>query len=203
MRLTLLILLMSFSAHLVGASAKIQPQSVQAFFSPSDRLADRLCDLIDMEEKSIHVAIYCLTHRDVANALIEAKKRGVDVQVIVDPFSVKIRSPLKKMIDENIPVYVWDPQMKKRITKDRKFSNRHLMHDKFCVFNGEIVWTGSFNFTYDAHYQHQENAVVLESDALAKAYEEEFEYMKSHGCRKYEEFTAIHPKKKIHKSKKK
>jgi len=59
------------------------------------------------------------------------------------------------------------------------------MHNKFCVFGKEKVWTGSFNFTFDAATNHRENVVVLENREVAKEYLKEFEDLKKNGSISY------------------
>jgi phosphatidylserine/phosphatidylglycerophosphate/cardiolipin synthase-like enzyme len=151
------------------------------YFSPEDQLEKRLIQMIEQEKKSIAVCVYSFTHLGIANALIDARKRGVDVEVVVDRFSVKGQSPLQKIVRAGIPVYVWDPQRPKK-------ARRPLMHNKFCVFGGSQVWTGSFNFTYEAARIHQENAVVLQDDALASAYQNQFDSIKIRSCVPYAQY---------------
>jgi len=50
-----------------------------------------------------------------------------------------------------------------------------LMHNKFCVINESIVWTGSMNPTYNGNYKNNNNVVIIESHFLAENYLEEFE----------------------------
>jgi phosphatidylserine/phosphatidylglycerophosphate/cardiolipin synthase-like enzyme len=52
-----------------------------------------------------------------------------------------------------------------------------LMHHKYVVRDGRSVWTGSLNWTDDS-WSRQENVIaVVESAALAKAYELDFEQL--------------------------
>lgn len=177
-----------------GASTAFSaPASCEVYFSPKDHLAGRLVDLIDQEKKCIKVAIYCITHKEITAALVRAKERGVEVEVIVDPFSVKGRSGIHALLRSGIPLFVWDSEMRTQVsTKARR---RPLMHDKFCVFGDDLVWTGSFNFTYDAENVHQENAVTLESKEIASKYLEQFADMKKFEARPHEQYVALHPKK--------
>lgn len=165
----------------------------EAYFSPRDHLAERLIQLIDKEQKSVQVAIYCLTHTGIANALIRAKERGVRVEVVVDPYSIKVRSPLKKLVAAEVPLYVWEP--KRLLSMGRSAERRPLMHDKFCLLGDHTVWTGSFNFTYDANLSHQENVLIVEDLDIAKKFREEFTTIKQLGCQSYAEYVATHPKK--------
>lgn len=182
--------LLCFSIILSSLSAATQTQHATVYFSPDDQLEKRLISMIEKEQKSIHVAIYCMTHRGIAGALIDAKKRGVFVEVIVDRFSVKVKAPLQKLADAGILVSVWDPDPGRR-----KAAHRPLMHNKFCVFGDETVWTGSFNFTYEASRMHQENVVVLKDPALAAAYKSQFINIKMRSCVPLGSYVAAHPRK--------
>ncbi len=152
-------------------------QYATVYFSPEDHLEQRLISLIEKEKKSIYVAVYALTHRRIATALIEAKQRGVQVEVIVDRFSVKAKSPLLLMSQEGIPISVWDSDPYKT-----KKSHRALMHHKFCVFGDDLVWTGSFNWTYEASRTHKEDVIAIRDPTLAAAYKDQFYHIQSTSC---------------------
>ena len=167
--------------------------SCKVLFSPDDRVADALISLIASEKKSIKAAVYCLMHKGIADALIEAHKRGVPVEVIVDPYSVKARSPLKRMHLAKLPVFVWNPPETIRQTKGGKEvkERKPLMHDKFCVLGDSCVWTGSFNFTFEATRRNRENVVVLENRQVAARYLAEFERLKAQGCTPYFQYVSL------------
>jgi phosphatidylserine/phosphatidylglycerophosphate/cardiolipin synthase-like enzyme len=176
--------------YFVSSHSKIEKGDIAAYFSPKDHLAEQLISLIDQETRSIYVAIYTLSHRGIAEALIRAKKRGVEVEVIVDAFSVKARFPLNRMAKSGIPIFVYDPPF-----DAAKRKKAPLMHNKFCVFGGKSIWTGSFNFTYEATTAHRENALYFEDVETAKRYIEQFRAIKYKGSRYYEEYLALHPPK--------
>jgi len=50
-----------------------------------------------------------------------------------------------------------------------------LMHNKFCIINESIVWTGSFNPTWNGNYKNNNNVIVIHSKYLAKNYLDEYE----------------------------
>lgn len=152
----------------------------QVFFSPEDRLDVQLISYIDREQHQIRIAVYCLTHRQIIKALIRAYKKGVNVEVLVDPFSLKRRFGLEKLVEAGIPLFVWSPLAYQNQQKGKKKRNP-LMHDKFCVLGRDKVWTGSFNFTYGASNSNRENAVILESVQAASQYLQEFEKLKKQG----------------------
>lgn len=158
-------------------SAKNDKESSRVYFSPEDHLADKLIAFIQEEEKTIRVAAYAFSHWKIAKALCEAKERGVDVEIIVDPFSLQFSSTLKKMAKAKIPIWIWDPAPRDKQKK------QPLMHDKFCVFGDRAVWTGSFNFTYYADRSNRENALFLPNKEIAKKFYSQFDLLKASGCR--------------------
>lgn len=160
------------------------------YFSPEDHLEKELIQLINEETKSIHVCIYTLTHRGVIGALIEAKKRGVHIEVIVDRFSIRANSPLHRLVEAMIPIHVWNPGSPRQ-----KRGRRSIMHNKYCVFGDQKVWTGSFNMTYEAARMHQENALVIHDPAVAHAYKNQFYTIKLRSCSPLPAFLASNPHK--------
>ena len=49
------------------------------------------------------------------------------------------------------------------------------MHNKFCVFDDNIILTGSFNPTASADTKQNNNLVIIESKTLARNYNDEFQ----------------------------
>jgi len=140
----------------------------KVFFSPDDGLQKKLIDLIDKELESIKIAIYILTDLDIAHALVRAKKRGVEIQIIVEPSQMKEKhSKINLLQDNGILVFEYDPDY----IKGRQST---IMHHKFVIFGTAesedgLVWTGSFNFTQAANHRNQENAVLItDIDAIAQ-----------------------------------
>jgi phosphatidylserine/phosphatidylglycerophosphate/cardiolipin synthase-like enzyme len=169
---TIFIVLFALVFAPLSAETVKEETRCQVYFSPDDHVADHLIDLIHKEEKSIEIAAYAFSHSRIATALIDAKKRGVLVEVVVDPFSLKFSSLLNRMVKVGIPVWVW-----KHEQNQEKYPP--IMHDKFCLFGGKSIWTGSFNFTYHADTMNRENAIYIQDKALAKKFHKQFEKIKS------------------------
>lgn len=182
------VFILAFLGPLCGA---LQGEKVTVYFSPDDQLDKRLIAMIEREKKSILAAVYCFTNRSVAAALASAQTRGVKVELIVDRFSVKIKAPLAQLIDAGVSVHVWDPDR-----GHRKKAHRSLMHNKFCVFGDDTVWTGSFNWTYEASKMHEENVVVFTDPYVAQAYRNQFQTIQMKSCVPLASYVARHPMKK-------
>lgn len=154
----------------------------QAFFSPDDNVQDILVQLIDQEKKSIKIAIFSFTDGKIAQALIDAHRRGVMVEVIVDITGMRDKFSKIDWLKENrIKVTVYDPR-NNSIYND-------IMHHKFVIFGNNIggkslLWTGSYNFTKSATLKNQENVLVLDEMHLIEKYGRQFELIKDRTHRK-------------------
>ncbi len=160
---------------------------VAALFSPQDRPAKTLIEYIKAARNSIHAAVYLICDKDIANALVEAKGRGVDVSIIVDPLSTDSKYCKADFLAENgVNVFAFDPKTKpQKATPDRWFGNGPIMHNKFAIFDGVTVWTGSFNWTGAANTTNCENVLITDSRDICKQYEEQFLQLLTTRCKRH------------------
>jgi len=168
-----------FFAALCSASPQIT-----SYFSPQDELAKHLIEQIQKEHKSIYIAVYTFTHQGIAKALIEAKKRGVYVEVIIDPSTAKRRA-ITLLRKAEVPLFVHAPSH----PLPAKRNMTPLMHHKFCVLGQGAVWTGSFNFTQGALF-NDENALLVHDVKLAEEYRQQFRFLRQKGSLSIEQFLA-------------
>jgi phosphatidylserine/phosphatidylglycerophosphate/cardiolipin synthase-like enzyme len=110
----------------------------------------------------VDVAAYDFDLESVGDALVAAQERGVRVRFVTDSDNVDERA-VRQLIRAGIPV----------VEDDRGA----LMHNKFVMMDGEVVWTGSWNLTENGTYRNNNNAVRIVSTALAENYTAEFEEM--------------------------
>ena len=66
------------------------PDSVEVAFSPSGGATELVVKVIGAAKQSIRVAAYAFTSRPIAKALVEARKLGVDVEIVRQPDFVVI-----------------------------------------------------------------------------------------------------------------
>jgi|GEM_PF-5211660 len=143
-------------------------QNSEVFFSSEVQLDKEFIRLIDQEKKSIEFAVFHFSHYPIADALLRAYRRGVEITLVVDTCSMKKRSALQKLIKAGIPVQVWHPP------EGDKKRGRILMHHKFCLFGEERVWSGSCNFTRALGSSHRENALLVSDRDIVESYKKEF-----------------------------
>lgn len=126
-------------------------------FSPEGHCAIYILDEIAAAHHSIRVQAYSFTSHDIADALIAASKRGVDVAVIVDKSQTSERySVLNDLSDAHMLVFV-----------DYCCA---IAHNKVIIIDEHRLLTGSYNFTKAAESKNAENLLILDDATLAKSY---------------------------------
>lgn len=117
---------------------------------------------IESAKTSVRVAAYSSTSKPIAQALLEAHIRGIDVRVAVDKSNTTARYTAATFLaNQGVPVRV-----------DRQYA---IMHDKFIVVDGVTVETGSFNYTQAGEKANAENVLVLHDPAVAQRYGQEWD----------------------------
>jgi phosphatidylserine/phosphatidylglycerophosphate/cardiolipin synthase-like enzyme len=129
---------------------------------------------INSAKSQVHMAIYSFSIEDIAESLIQARQRGMQVELVMESDNMD-SSPVKEMTTAGIPIH-----------GDKVTS---LMHDKFLVIDGSITWTGSMNLTYTSLCEDLNNMVRIEGTDLATKYDDEFSEMFDKG-----EFSWKSPK---------
>jgi phosphatidylserine/phosphatidylglycerophosphate/cardiolipin synthase-like enzyme len=144
-----------FTPPLASDGALAGTKLVAIGFSPGN--AEQLVlSVINGAQKEIRVCAYAFTSRRIIRALVEARRRGVDVAVLVETPEPARRGGLQKAFAKNkLP--------------HRFNSAGSVMHHKFVVADRGIVQLGSFNYT-NAAAGNAENVVVLRGAAAAERY---------------------------------
>lgn len=137
--------------------------TVQIAFTPGDEADRILIDAIQNARRQILVQAFSFTHRKIAQALIQAKRRGVDVQLIGD------KQQTWGISGERIADLA---AAGVRVLLDGEHDSAH---NKVMVidqgFSDAVLVTGSMNFTYAAQYRNAENLLLFRGNpALVDAY---------------------------------
>lgn len=140
---------------------------IAVYFSPPvDRKVEgaheALLALIASAQKSVLCAFYDLDYMPAADALIARHKAGVRVAIVSDT-DYGDEKGIQACEKAGIPV-VYDER-------------GAFMHNKFCVVDDAIVWTGSTNITENGFFRNNNNALRIASVPLARNYTDEFNEM--------------------------
>lgn len=136
--------------------------------NPAGSIEEKLIQFINDAQVSIHIASFEFNLPRVADALIAAKARGVDVRWVTDDENGldidgnENRGQFTRLMAGNIEV------------KDDA-GRSALMHNKFWIFDRQITWTGSTNITVNGIYKQNNNVIVIHSPEVAAVYEREWE----------------------------
>lgn len=138
--------------------------TVEVAFSPNEGSEALVVKVIDSAKSSIRMLTYSFTSAPVVAALIRAKKRGVDVALVVDyknniveDRSGKAKAALGAITNAGIQV--------------RTIRVYSISHDKTIVSDEATVETGSFNYSDAAARKNSENVLVMWANPkLAKVY---------------------------------
>ncbi|MEM0444879.1 MAG: phospholipase D family protein [Nitrososphaerota archaeon] len=148
-----------FSTVTVSSNGDVRILSV--CFSKPMNCASLLVSLINSANRSIYVAVYSFTRDDIADALIRAKLRGVDVRVVIEEENAgQLGSEFTRLRERGVEV--------------RVDGNSRLMHHKIMIIDEVIVVTGSYNFSAAAEDGNDENIVVIRSREVAEQFLSEF-----------------------------
>lgn len=139
--------------------------TLSAYFSPQDEIiTQKMIPLIDKSKTYVYIPIFYLTHKQLTNSLIQAKKRGVDVKIIIDATNAHAHYTVHKILrSANIPV--------KTENKAGK------MHAKVIIIDDKYSIIGSMNFTKSGEKYNDENMVIIENPEIAKYLKSTFIYL--------------------------
>lgn len=135
----------------------------------SGSIEERLIERINQAEKSIHIASFEFDLTPVAEALIAAHERGVEVQWVTDD-----EHGIEADEEEGHGQFAMLEEAGIEVQDDGRSA---LMHNKFWIFDEAIVWTGATNITVNGIFKNNNNVIVLYSPAVASIYEQEFAEM--------------------------
>jgi len=125
----------------------------EVYFCPEDECREHLLDLLQSANDYVHCALFDLDLPEIIEMLKE-KQSKIDVKLVTDKTNSEQVSDLNPVDNEG---------------------KSQLMHNKFCVIDGDKVFTGSFNPTENGNFYNNNNMLIVYSKYLAENYEDEFQ----------------------------
>ena len=141
----------------------------EVVFCNYDNCEKFVVNIIKNTTSKIKCALFELDNVEVINTFKYLNNKGVDVEIIVDDRYLEEEGfvDLKKL--DNIKIY-------SDVKRGTRYNN--FMHNKFCVIDDDIFFTGSANPTGNGLVFNNNNIVKFESKYLSQNYYAEFEQMK-------------------------
>lgn len=142
-------------------------QGIQTYFSPSGGARDALLRVLNRARREVLVQAYSFPDETLLNALVEAKKRGATVEVILDPHHEKVRTDdfhflLAQGIDPLLDVEAKaNPQV--------------------VLVDGNVLVTGSYDYTPQAEGEYSQHLLIHRGHPdLARQFRDNFFKHKAH-----------------------
>lgn len=165
---------------------------VESYLMPQDgaQAKARLIALMGQAKTRLDVAAFEFRDLEIARALLDAGRRGVEVRLYNDrDYQRETREYIvgaakgqrgnePKVTRQEVQAQIQpiDKRCERVVTLRVCYDNRKaFMHHKFVIPDELGVWTGSTNLTWNAFARNNENSLWLPSADLAKAYRAEFE----------------------------
>jgi phosphatidylserine/phosphatidylglycerophosphate/cardiolipin synthase-like enzyme len=140
-----------------------QAGMIRVYFSPNGGCTDAILSQINRAQAEILLQAYSFTSKPIAQALLQAKKRGVKITAVLDKSNrTQKYSAATFLKNMDIPVFI-DAQ-------------HAIAHNKIMIIDNRVVITGSFNFTAAAETKNAENVLIMEDvPDLTRAYRDNFD----------------------------
>jgi len=133
---------------------------IRTFFSPGGSAVDAIKAELSKATKNIRFMAFSMTDKNILQIMLNKKAAGVKVEGVFDSCL--------------IPQYSIYWELKKNGILALGDGNQALMHHKVMIIDDKTVVTGSFNFSKNAQNNNNENALIIDSPAIAKQYVDEY-----------------------------
>lgn len=120
----------------------------------SKQAEQKIEELIKSSQQSIEVAMYNFSLKSLAQELIQAKKRGLEVKVFLDKEKAKDKSSEYKLLKKN--------------GVDVILIGYTKLHTKLAIFDKKVAVFGSSNWTKESFDKNYEIIVVSQQDDMLK-----------------------------------
>lgn len=167
-RITIILAVLALSTgHVYAADLSLRNAPAQVYFSPRSGCTQAIVNEISSARSEILIQAYSFTSAPIADSLVRAAKRGVNVAAILDKSQRKEKYTSATFLSNSgVPVFI--------------DSAHAIAHNKVIIIDREIVITGSFNFTKAAEEKNAENLLIIRSRDLAREYIRNWEFHRAH-----------------------
>jgi len=135
---------------------------VEVYFSPQDGVAKHVLQRLAAAKRSITFMTFSYTEDKISDAMIAKVKADLEVRGVFESQNARgTGADFNRLKQGGVDVL--------------EDGNCYILHHKVIIIDERTVITGSYNFTSSAERDNDENLVIVDDPALARAYLEEFE----------------------------
>src|SRR5207237_10505688 len=117
-----------------GACLVLAEPKIEVYFSPKGGCTEVVVETLNNATNTVLVQAYSFTSAPIAKALVDAKRRGLEIQVIHDKSQRTGRYSEADFLQHNaIPTFI--------------DADHAIAHSKIMIIDHQTVITGTFNFS--------------------------------------------------------
>jgi phosphatidylserine/phosphatidylglycerophosphate/cardiolipin synthase-like enzyme len=143
-----------------------------------DNLGEAIINFIDGAQTSLYIAVQELDSRPIAEAIIRAKQRSIQVKLVLeadyllekktmlDPFLAEGENETNRLLQDAI--------LRASINVRSDF-NPDIFHQKFIIRDNQSLLTGSTNFTETDTSVNLNHIVIIHDRLIARIYKREYD----------------------------
>ncbi len=121
----------------------------------------KIIEAISQARTTVKVAMAYFTDREIANELIAARQRDVNVNIVLS--NDNTNNDIRELLNGKVSLVIFET------------NGRGIMHHKFCIIDNSLLLHGSYNYTYNANKNNQESLNITDSYSLINDYSNIFE----------------------------
>ncbi len=140
-------------------------KAIESYFSPSDRVTQKIVNTINAAEHSVGFALLTVTRADIANAAIARKNAGKKVRGLLDN-GTDTGSQYNFLVANGVDMHLK--------------VGAGLLHHKYAIVDAEnpnwnaVTLTGSHNWSNSAENQNNENTLIIRDGNITNQFLQEF-----------------------------
>lgn len=146
-----------------GVGSSVPKTELDVSFEENQR---KVIENLEKAEFFIWAAVAWITNKKIVDVLNRKAAEGLNVQVIL----------INDAINNKYNYFIENNNLQVLKINSFGYYNDNIMHNKFCIVDGKIALTGSYNWTSKAEY-HKENMIVF-SGVTVTEYMKEFMKLK-------------------------
>jgi len=135
--------------------------SSEVYFTPTE-IKGQILRAIEECRESVDIAVLDVTSKDILNALIKARERGVRIRMVVD----RKRASRKGLLSN---------QYKNKAFAIKVLVQKGIMHNNFAIFDCKLLTTGSYYWNEHVGKFSRDNAIFTDETKLLVKYQREFD----------------------------
>lgn len=139
--------------------------NIEVYFSPQDRITkNHIIPLIKSARNYIYIPAFLITDKWLADELIFAKQKGIDIKIILDASQAfSPYSQIKRLREAGI------------LVKVENYAGK--LHSKSILIDDRVSVIGSMNFSKSGQNKNDENVIIIKNNNLTQNYRQYFEYL--------------------------